>query len=106
MVIKIDMTSIPFKALRKGAETINEYPIKYNKSRIAGSQELTYELHIRGASMPGEKGKFTVTSTDKPRLSENLIHNKIMSSYRWNKVDSYKFKMPNKKSNELDFQIV
>ena len=96
------MTSIPFKALRIGAETINQNPIKYNKSRLSGSQKANYGLHIRGASMPGEKGKFTVTSLSKPKQFENLIHNKIMSSYKLNKIESYKFKTLNKEGNELD----
>ena len=96
------MTSIPFKALKIGAETINENPIKYNKSRISGSQKPTYGLHIRGASMPGEKGKFSVTSSAKPGQFEDLIHNQIMSSYKRNKIESYKFKILNKESSELD----
>ena len=33
------MLSIPFKALRLGAEAINQNPIKYNKSRISGSNK-------------------------------------------------------------------
>ena len=52
------MLTIPFKAFRIGAETINKNPVKYNKSRISGSNQTTYNLHIRGASMPGKKDKF------------------------------------------------
>ena len=92
------MSSIPFKALRIGAESINNNPVKYNKSRISGSKKTTYELHIRGASMPGEKEKFTVTYKTKPKQLENLIHNKVMSSYRRNKIESYKYKIKNKES--------
>ena len=55
------MLAIPFKALKIGAEAINQNPVKYNKSRISGSKKTIYTLHIRGASMPGEKEKFTVT---------------------------------------------
>ena len=65
------MSSIPFKALKIGAEAINKNPVKYNKSRIAGSKKTTYYLHIRGAAMPGEKDKFTVTSTTKPKQAVN-----------------------------------
>ena len=83
------MLTIPFKALRLGAETINTKPVKYNKSRIAGSNKTTYNLHIRGGSMPGEKDKFTTTSNTKPKQSSNLINNQIMSSYRQDKINNH-----------------
>ena len=59
------MLNIPFKANKIGAETINNNPVKFNKSRISGSNRTTYNLHIRGASMPGEKDKFTTNSIQK-----------------------------------------
>ncbi len=90
------MLAIPFKALRMGAETINERPVKYNKSRISGSSQTTYNLHIRGASMPGEKDKFTTTSNSKPELNSNLLKNTIMSSYRRDKINSYNYKISNR----------
>jgi len=96
------MLSIPFKAFKIGAEAINKNPIKYNKSRISGSKETTYELHIRGASMPGEKDKFTVTSSTRPKQSEDLIHNKVMSSYRREKIDSYKLKIINNENTVVN----
>ena len=92
------MSSIPFKALKIGAEAINKNPVKFNKSRVSGSKKTTYGLHIRGASMPGEKEKFTVTSKTKPKQFENLIHNNVMSSYRRDKIESYKYKILNKES--------
>ena len=92
------MSSIPFKALKIGAETINEYPVKYNKSRISGSKKTTYYLHIRGASMPGEKEKFTVTSTTKPKQFENLLNNEVMSSFKRDKIETYNFKTQNKEN--------
>ena len=90
------MFAIPFKALRIGAETINENPIKFNKSRISGSSKTTYNLHIRGASMPGEKDKFTTTYNNKPKLISSLLNNRNMSSYRLNKINSYNYKIKNK----------
>ncbi len=96
------MSSIPFKALKIGAESINKNPIKYNKSRISGSKEISYELHQRGASMPGAKEKFTVTSRTKPQQFEHLIHNKIMSSYRREKIESYNFKIQTKENVGLN----
>jgi len=90
------MLTIPFKALRLGAETINTKPVKYNKSRISVSNKATYNLHIRGASMPGEKNKFMTTSTCKPQQIENLLNNKIISSYRRDKINTHNFNTTNK----------
>ena len=92
------MLTTPFKALRIGAETINENPVKYNKSRVSGSSKTTYNLHVRGSSMPGEKDKFTTTSKTKPKLLSNLINNKTMSSYKREKINTYKYKLSNKKN--------
>ncbi len=89
------MLSIPFKALRLGAESINKEPVKYNKSRISGSTKIPYNLHIRGASMPGQKDRFTVTSTTKPKSGSSLINNNVMSSYKRNKINSYNYKIQN-----------
>ena len=97
------MYSIPLKAFRMGAESINENPVRYNKSRISGSEKTTYNLHIRGASMPGEKDKFTTTSNTKPNLNSDLLNNKIISRYKLDKVDNYSYKIPIKNSNILNF---
>ena len=89
------MLAIPFKALRIGAETLNKKPVKYNKTRISGSNKTTYNLHIRGASMPGQKNKFTTTSNTKPKQNSNLISNTIMSSYKRDKLKRYNYKVSN-----------
>ena len=94
------MLSIPFKALRIGAETINKEPVKYNKSRISGSNKISYNLHIRGALMPGQKNKFTTTSTTKPKSSSSLLNNSVMSSYKRNKINTYNYKIQN--NNEIN----
>ena len=96
------MSSIPFKALTIGAEVINKNPVKYNKSRISGSKRTTYNLHIRGASMPGEKEKFTITSKSKPKQFENLLNNKFISSYRRDKIYSYNYKILNKENAAIN----
>ena len=98
------MLAIPFKALKIGAETINEKPVKYNKTRISGSIKTTYNLHIRGASMPGEKDKFTTTSNTKPRLNANLLNNQILSSYKQEKINSYNYKLKNNQINLLQIK--
>ena len=92
------MLTIPFKALKLGAETINQNPVKYNKSRISGSSKTTYNLHIRGASMPGEKNKFTITSNSKPKPTSDLIKNKVMNSFKRDKINAYSYKIRNKNS--------
>ena len=94
------MISIPFKALRIGAETINKEPVKYNKSRISGSNKISYNLHIRGALMPGQRNKFTTTSTTKPKSSSSLLNNNVMSSYKRNKINTYNYKIQN--NNEIN----
>ena len=98
------MLPIPFKALRIGAEDINKNPVKYNKSRLSGSAKTTYNLHIRGASMPGHKDKFTITSNTKPKLNSNLLNNKNMSSFRKSKINSYNFKLT--KNNYFDLNML
>ena len=96
------MHSIPFKALKIGAESINNNPVKYNKSRLSGSKKTTYYLHKRGVSMPGEKKKFTVTSTTRPKQFENLVNNKIMSSYKRDKVESYNYQSISKENYSIN----
>ncbi len=103
-LIHIGMLPIPFKALRIGAENINKNPVKYNKSRLSGSCKTTYNLHIRGASMPGHKDKFTTTSNTKPKLNSNLINNKNMSSFARDKINSYNYKLT--KENFVDINML
>ncbi len=94
------MLTIPFKALRLGGETINNEPVKYNKSRLSGSKKIPYNLHIRGAYMPGKKDKFTTTSTTKPKLGSSLLNNNVMSTYKRDKINSHDYKIKN--TNKLN----
>ena len=90
------MLTIPFKALKIGAESLTKNPVKYNKSRLSGSDKTTYNLHIRGASMPGLKDNFTTTSNTKPKQNSNLLNNRIISSYKREKINTYNYKIVNK----------
>ncbi len=92
------MLNTPFKALRIGAETINKNPVKYNKTRVSGSSKTTYNMHIRSSSMPGEKDKFTTTYKTKPKLFSNLLNNNSMSSYKREKINTYNYKISDKKN--------
>ena len=96
------MLSIPFKALKIGAESINKNIVKYNKSRISGSKKTTYYLHPRGVSMPGQNKKFTVTAKTKPKQFENLLNNKVMSSYRRDKIESHNYKILSKEKDAIN----
>ena len=95
------MLGTPFKALKLGAETINKKPVRYNKSRVSGSKKTTYNLHIRGAAMPGQKEKFTTTSNSKPLQNSDLLNNRIMSSYKRDKIKSYNYKVHNNLERNL-----
>ena len=92
------MSTIPFKAFSMGAESINEYPVKYNRARTSGSNEVTYNLHIKGACMPGQKNKFTTTPISRPEQGENLQYNKIMSSFMRAKINLNDYKIKNTKN--------
>tara|TARA_Y100001968_G_scaffold284406_1_gene283743 strand:- start:96 stop:887 length:792 start_codon:yes stop_codon:yes gene_type:complete len=96
------MLTIPFKALKIGAEAINKDPVKYNKSRVSGSKKTTYNLHIRGASMPGKKETFTITYKNKPKQSDDLFNNNIISSYRRNNIESHNYKILNREKNSIN----
>ena len=95
------MLNIPFKALRMGAESKNDSPIKYNKSRLSGSNNTTYNLHIKGASMPGIVENFTIDSTSKANLLEDLNNNRVMKSFIREKYDfqNYKLEKRQQKNN-------
>ena len=89
------MLNIPQKAHSIGAESIFPYPIKYSKSRVSGSNKIIYNLHSKGACMPGAKDKFTTTSITKPEQNASLQSNKVMEAFKLEKFDSYKYKKHN-----------
>tara|TARA_Y100001968_G_scaffold136503_1_gene124629 strand:- start:77792 stop:78646 length:855 start_codon:yes stop_codon:yes gene_type:complete len=59
------------KSILKGlpklaAEQLNEYPVRYSKSKVAGSNLINYSLHARGVCMPGQPNLFIANSKSKP----------------------------------------
>ncbi len=76
------MNSIPVAALHFGAESLFNAPISYGKSRVAGSNQVTYILHSKGGCMPGQPNLFSKNSLSKPDLIEELHNNQIMSSFK------------------------
>ena len=95
------MLNIPYKAFRIGAESISLDPIKYSKSRVSGSNKITYNLHSKGACMPGYKEKFTPHSRTKPELNADLSNNKVMEAFKIEKFDSYKYKLNRKEFKDI-----
>tara|TARA_Y100001968_G_C19289538_1_gene683455 strand:- start:89 stop:877 length:789 start_codon:yes stop_codon:yes gene_type:complete len=84
------MSYTPHKALRLGAEALNKYPVVYDKTRLSGSNKVTYILHSKGACMPGQKLIFTTSSTSKPKLDLPLDENQINSAFKNEKEKSSK----------------
>ena len=93
------MLDTPFKAFKIGAETLNLKPVKYNKSRISGSKKTTYNLHIRGAAMPGQKEKFITTSKAKPKQNSDLLNNRVISSFKRDNIKNYNYRLHNSIAN-------
>ena len=81
------MLPIPFRAFRIGAERVNKNPVTYNKTRISGNNKTTYNLHIRGACMPGQKDTFTTTSRSKTELNKPLLDNQNMKAFQLEKLN-------------------
>ncbi len=95
------MLNIPHKALNIGAENKSQSPVKYNKTRLSGSNKTTYNLHIKGASMPGCKEKFTATSITKPGLSSDMYNNKIMQAFKLKNNGFYNYQTSNYKRKDI-----
>ncbi len=76
------MTFIPFKALKFGGESLYPYQVSYGKSRLSGSNQVTYILHCKGGCMPGQRNIFTTTSCSKPGIGTSVEFNKVISEFK------------------------
>ena len=79
---RLIMYSIPEISLKFGGELINKNPVKFSKSRIAGSKNTTYILHSKGGCMPGQPELFNINSISKPNLSDGINENRIIRAFR------------------------
>ncbi len=78
------MFKIPSKALEIGAETLNNFPVRYNKIRLSGTQSNPYYLHSKSCYMPGQVNKFKTISTTIPEAKHAINNNQIIREYKLN----------------------
>ena len=78
------MYSIPQNALRFGAESLNVFPVRYSKSKISGSQNISYLLHSKGGAMPGQPELFSISSRSNPNSMKNIKENSINRAFQIN----------------------
>tara|TARA_B100000700_G_C14990394_1_gene830973 strand:+ start:279 stop:1142 length:864 start_codon:yes stop_codon:yes gene_type:complete len=76
------MPSIPFKALRLGALSPFSKPIKYGKSKVSGSDLISYILHCRSGLMPGQPNLFAINYLTPPKLETSVISNTYIRSFQ------------------------
>ncbi len=76
------MSLIPFHALRFGAERINNFPVSYSKIRVAGSKNMSYIMHSKAGSMPGQPDIFCTTSQSNPSLDLGVDNNQVIGAYK------------------------
>ena len=75
------MYSIPEIALKFGAELLNKSPVKFSKSRIAGSKNTSYILHSKGGCMPGQPELFNINATSQPNFNDGINENRVIRAY-------------------------
>ncbi len=76
------MSYIPNAALKFGALSLNQEPIAYGKSRVSGSQMISYLLHCRSGCMPGQTSIFVTNALSKPDFNADINENKVTSAYK------------------------
>ncbi len=87
------MKLIPLKALSFGAESLFSEPVKYGKSRVAGSKKVTHIMHSRSCKMPGQ------TTIFKTNFKNNLDFNILLKINQ--KISDFK----NKSFSDLSKKI-
>ena len=86
------MSFIPRDAFKFGAESLNNYPVKYGKVRVSGSNLTSYILHSKGGCMPGQSLMFCKNARSKPPLDSCLLKNNVINSF--NKENLKKLNRP------------
>ena len=80
------MSYIPIKALRFGAESINQFPQRYSKSKISKSLSTSYILHPKGGWMPGQPEIFTPNARKIAGPEEAVTENSITRAFKLEKL--------------------
>ena len=78
------MYSIPEKAFKLGAETLNEFPVTYGKARVSGSNNTSYFLHSKGGCMPGQTEIFIKNGRSNPGFDKQVNENTITRAFKYN----------------------
>ena len=76
------MSAIPFAALQFGGQEMTDFPVSYDKTRIAGSTKTTYILHSKGGCMPGQKNLFTTNSRSSPEFNNQVENNSVTRAFK------------------------
>ncbi len=92
-----------YKLESKLSEIIEGRYFSYGKSRVSGSNNLSYFMHGRSTCMPGRKDIFVISSANKPReiTERNMI--RMSRAYKREKYNySYEYKGHNYIFNNVD----
>ena len=84
------MKNTPHKALKIGAETLNQHPVKYNKSRLSRSQSATYFLHPKAIYMPGQKEIFSPSAKNFNDFNSDLNQNQGNRAFQLKNAEKVK----------------
>ena len=96
------MYSIPIKANKFGAESLNQYPVRYGKSKVSGSLITTYIMHSKSGCMPGQSYKFIDNSRSIPNFNFSLKENRITRAFKIDKLINSKLSIGIKYSNTIE----
>ncbi len=76
------MSYVPFRALSFGALSLNQDPVSYSKSRVAGSALINYSLSSKAGCMPGQPEIFISNSRSIPELSTPIQKNQFTQAFQ------------------------
>ncbi len=79
------MSFIPISAFGFGAESLTISPIKYGKSRVSKSNQLSYILSSKAGCMPGQPELFMTTFTSVPKAESAISSNSVIMAYKRDK---------------------